>query len=150
MRILIQRCSEAQVTLPDGCSPAIPRGLVVLLGIESRDQPSDADWLTAKLLNLRIFEDEEGRMHHSVQDISGSVLLVSQFTLHAKTKKGNRPSFTRAASPEQAQPLYDYFAERLRATLGERLKTGYFGAYMKISLINDGPVTLLIDSQNRE
>jgi len=150
MRTLIQRCSEAQVSLPDGTAPAISRGLVVLLGIESRDQPSDADWLTAKLLNLRIFEDEEGRMHHSVQDISGSVLLVSQFTLHAKTKKGNRPSFTRAALPQQAQPLYDYFAERLRSTLGERLKTGYFGAYMKVSLINDGPVTLLIDSQNRE
>ena len=150
MRILIQRANEASVSIGGEVRSAIGRGALVLVGIEEPDAKEDADWLCKKLANLRIFPDGEGGMNRSLPDIDGEVLVVSQFTLHASTKKGNRPSYIRAARPEQAIPLYDYFIQALEAELGKPVSTGEFGADMQVSLINDGPVTIWIDSRNRE
>ena len=150
MRIVIQRVTEAQVVINSVTVSAIQKGLVVLLGIEGIDSKTDADYLIQKLSALRIFSDAQGAMNFSVRDIGGSILVVSQFTLFAETKKGNRPSFLRAARPEKAIPLYEYFVEKLRAHSECSIQTGEFGADMKVSLVNDGPVTIIIDSRNKE
>ncbi|MDL2230261.1 D-tyrosyl-tRNA(Tyr) deacylase [Alistipes sp. OttesenSCG-928-L06] len=150
MRILIQRVSEASVTIGGERRSAIGRGVLVLIGIEEADNKEDADWLCAKLAKLRIFDDAQGVMNLSLQDIGGEALVVSQFTLHASTKKGNRPSYIRAARPEQAIPLYEYFVQTLEKEQGKPVATGEFGADMKVALVNDGPVTIWIDSKNRE
>lgn len=150
MRIVIQRVSEASVTLRDtGEKRSIGRGLMVLLGIEETDTQSDLDWLTKKLLDLRIFSDVAGKMNLSLRDIRGELLIVSQFTLHASTKKGNRPSFIRTAKPDIAVDLYRHFIRAVEAE-GIACQTGEFGADMQVALINDGPVTIIIDSKNRE
>ena len=146
MRIVIQRVTEAQVVINSVTVSAIQKGLVVLLGIEDIDSKTDADYLIQKLSALRIFSDAQGAMNFSVRDIGGSILVVSQFTLFADTKKGNRPSFLRAARPEKAIPLYEYFVEKLRTHSECSIQTGEFGADMKVSLVNDGPVTIIIDS----
>lgn len=150
MRILIQRSKTASVVVENQTIGAITHGLVVLVGIEHEDTQEDADWLIGKLINLRIFSDEEGKMNLSIQDVSGQFLVISQFTLHASTKKGNRPSYIRAARPEQAIPLYNYFVEQLNIQSKLPVETGEFGADMQVQLINDGPVTIWIDSKNRE
>lgn len=150
MRIVIQRVSEADVTIAGTVRGSIGKGLLILLGIEHEDTREDADWLIQKVDQLRIFSDEEGKMNLSVHDIAGSFLVISQFTLHASTKKGNRPSYIRAARPEQAVPLYEYLLNKLREVSGLTVETGEFGADMKVHLINDGPVTILMDSKNRE
>ena len=150
MRAVIQRVSEAKVTVAGNVRGAIGRGLLVLLGIENADTPEDLAWLSGKLTRLRLFPDEAGVMNRSVQEVGGEILLVSQFTLHASTKKGNRPSYLRAARPEVAVPLYEAFLRQLAADLGRPIQTGEFGADMQVSLVNDGPVTILIDSKNRE
>ena len=150
MRFVIQRVSEASVTINDMVYSAISKGFLVLVGIEELDTQEDADWLCAKLINLRIFSDEDGKMNVSLLDIKGDVLLVSQFTLFASTKKGNRPSFIKSAKPELAIPLYEYCISQLTNLLQKPIKTGQFGADMKVSLVNDGPVTILIDSKNKE
>jgi len=128
----------------------IGRGLLVLLGIEEADSPEDVEWLSGKIVRLRIFSDAEGQMNRSVQEIAGELLLVSQFTLHASTRKGNRPSFVRAARPETARPLYEAFIQQMGRDLGKEVATGEFGALMQVALINDGPVTLWIDSRQRD
>ena len=150
MRIVVQRVSEASVRIDEKIVGSISQGLMVLVGIETTDVQSDADYLVQKLLNLRIFSDEEGKMNLSIQDVSGELLVVSQFTLHASTKKGNRPSYIRAARPEQAIPLYSYFIEQAQKELQSKIQTGEFGADMKVSLLNDGPVTIIIDSANKD
>jgi D-aminoacyl-tRNA deacylase len=150
MRAVIQRVSEASVTTVDGISGEIGEGLLVLLGIEACDDDSDIEWLCSKIVNLRIFNDDQGIMNHSVLDAGGDILVVSQFTLHASTKKGNRPSYIRAARPETAIPLYENFILRLRNLLGEKVQTGKFGAMMQVSLTNDGPVTIIIDTRDKE
>ena len=150
MRVVIQRVSEASVTIAGDVNAAIGVGLMVLLGIEEADEQEDIEWLVRKIINMRIFPDEEGVMNKSLLDTSGEVLVVSQFTLHASTKKGNRPSYIRAARPEGAIPLYEAFVSALEKQLGSIVKTGEFGADMKVSLINDGPVTIVMDSKNRE
>ena len=150
MRIVVQRVSEASVRIDEKIVGSISQGLMVLVGVETIDSLSDADYLIQKLINLRIFNDEEGKMNLSIQDIGGELLVVSQFTLHASTKKGNRPSYIRAARPEHAIPLYDYFIEQLEVLSHSKIETGKFGADMKVSLTNDGPVTILIDSKSRE
>jgi D-tyrosyl-tRNA(Tyr) deacylase len=150
MRILIQRTTEASVKIEGEIIGSIENGFVVLVGIEHEDETSDADWLIQKLIGLRIFSDENGKMNLSIQEIDGSFLVISQFTLHASTKKGNRPSYIQAAKPEQAIPLYNYFVEELKSKSNLKVETGQFGADMKVSLINDGPVTIWIDSKNRE
>lgn len=150
MRAVIQRVTHASCTVDDQVTGQISAGLMVLLGIEDSDQPEDIEWLAAKIVNLRIFGDEQGLMNKSLTDISGDILLISQFTLFAATKKGNRPGFTRAARPEKAIPLYESMIVRLDALLDKPVQTGIFGADMKISLLNDGPVTLLIDTKNKE
>jgi D-aminoacyl-tRNA deacylase len=150
MKIVIQRSLEASVTIDHQIHGEIEHGLVVLVGIEHADTQEDADWLIGKLLNLRIFNDEEGKMNRSIQDTQGEFLIISQFTLHASTKKGNRPSYIQAARPETAIPLYDYFVEELRKVSQTKVATGIFGADMKVQLINDGPVTIIIDSKNKE
>ena len=150
MRFVIQRVSEASVTINDMVYSAISKGFLVLVGIEELDTQEDADWLCAKLINLRVFSDEDGKMNVSLLDIKGDVLLVSQFTLFASTKKGNRPSFIKSAKPELAIPLYEYCISQLTNLLQKPIKTGQFGADMKVSLVNDGPVTILIDSKNKE
>lgn len=150
MRLVIQRVSEASVKIDGSINGQIEAGLLVLVGIEEADTHEDCDWLIGKLNSLRIFGDEEGKMNLSIQDIMGSFLVISQFTLHASTKKGNRPSYIKAARPDQAIPLYEYFVESLRSTSNLLVETGIFGADMKVSLINDGPVTIWIDSKNRE
>lgn len=150
MRIVVQRVSEASVRVDGNVAGEIGMGLLVFLGIETQDTAEDARWLAEKLTRLRIFPDDNGVMNLSVADAGGDILLVSQFTLHALTKKGNRPSYIRAARPEQAEPLYSEFIELLQSDLKKRVATGIFGADMKVSLINDGPVTILIDSKNRE
>lgn len=147
MRVVIQRVLEAAVKIDGAIVGQIQQGLLVLLGIEHDDNQQDADYLIQKLTQLRIFSDNEGKMNLSVQDISGELLIVSQFTLHAATKKGNRPSYIRAARPEQAIPLYNYFLAELKANFSGNIQTGQFGADMKISLINDGPVTIILDSK---
>jgi len=150
MRIVVQRVSEASVRIDGKIVSSIAQGLMVLLGVETTDSQSDADYLIQKLINLRIFNDEEGKMNLSIQDVGGKLLVVSQFTLHASTKKGNRPSYIRAARPEQAIPLYQYFIEQARIQLNSNVQTGEFGADMKVSLVNDGPVTIIIDSANKD
>lgn len=149
MKIVVQRTKKASVTIDNQVAGSIENGLVVLLGIESIDDKTDADWLIGKLIQLRIFSDEEGKMNHSIKDVNGSFLVISQFTLHASTKKGNRPSYIQAARPEVAIPLHDYFIEQLRISSELIVQTGVFGADMQVELINDGPVTLIIDSRNR-
>lgn len=150
MRFVIQRVSEASVTIDGSMYSSIEQGFLVLVGIEETDSKEDADWLCAKLAGLRVFGDTEGKLNLSIQDINGEVLLVSQFTLFASTKKGNRPSFIRSAKPDIAIPLYEYCIQQLNSLLPKPCKTGVFAADMKISLINDGPVTILIDSKNKE
>ena len=150
MRVVIQRVEKASVEIVSDVYSSINRGLLVLLGIEHYDTSEDIDWLCGKISRLRLFDDEKGVMNLSVCDIAGEVLLVSQFTLHAKTKKGNRPSYIDAAPPEIAIPLYNLFIEKLSNKLKSEVKTGKFGAMMKVQLINDGPVTIIIDSKNRE
>jgi|UniRef100_UPI004049F14C D-aminoacyl-tRNA deacylase len=149
MKIVIQRVSEAAVTINKEQYASIQLGLVVLVGIEQEDEKEDADWLVSKLVQLRIFSDNEGKMNKSILDIAGELLIISQFTLHAATKKGNRPSFIVAARPEKAIPLYDYFIAQANKQLTGKVKTGIFGADMKVSLVNDGPVTIIIDSKNK-
>ncbi len=150
MRVLIQRVSEASVTIDGSVKSAIGPGLLVLLGIENEDESEDINWLCKKIVQLRIFGDEEGKMNRSVQDINGDILVISQFTLHASTKKGNRPSYIKAARPEVAIPLYESFLDQLSIALGKPVGSGTFGADMKVRLLNDGPVTIWIDSRNRE
>lgn len=150
MKALVQRVSEASVTIDGLIHSRISKGLVVLLGIDIKDSNEDADWLCQKLIGLRIFSDENGLMNQSIMDIQGELLLVSQFTLIASYKKGNRPSFIHAARPEQAIPLYQYCIEQLTALLGKPIATGVFGADMQVALVNDGPVTLLLDTHNKE
>lgn len=150
MRLVIQRSKAAQVTINGAVHGQIDAGMVVLVGIEHTDNKTDVDWLVGKLCNLRIFGDEAGKMNLNIRDAAGHFLVVSQFTLHASTKKGNRPSYIQAARPEHAIPLYDYFVEQLHRQSGREVQTGVFGADMQVSLINDGPVTIVIDSKNRE
>ncbi len=150
MRAVIQRVSKASVSIEGKPVSVIGSGLLILLGIEESDTPADAEWLSGKIVRLRIFRDREGRMNLSLADTGGELLVISQFTLHASTKKGNRPSYVRAAKPETAIPLYEAFVEKLEAVSGRPVKTGEFGAYMQVELINDGPVTILIDSRSRE
>lgn len=150
MRVVIQRVSRAEVRIDGVVSGAIDRGLCILVGIEDEDQRDDADWLAAKIAKLRIFNDAEGKMNADLADIEGRVLVVSQFTLHAKTKKGNRPSFIRAARPEHAVPLYEYFVQACQRETGQPVATGEFGASMAVDLVNDGPVTLWIDTKDKE
>lgn len=150
MRVVLQRVAQASVTIGGAEKSRIGQGLLILLGIEQEDGSEDIEWLCKKIAALRIFSDEAGLMNRSVQDIGGEILVVSQFTLHASTKKGNRPSFIRAARPETAIPLYETFVETLGRESGRPVGTGSFGADMKIALLNDGPVTICIDSKNRE
>ena len=150
MRAVIQRVSEASVEINGAVKAAIGGGLLVLLAIEESDNAADIEWLSGKIVRLRIFNDDQGVMNRSVQEIQGEILLVSQFTLFGSTKKGNRPSYSRSARPEIAVPVYEQFIQRLAADLGKPIQTGDFGADMKISLINDGPVTIIIDSRDRE
>ena len=151
MRVVIQRVKNASVRINDIVTSNIRQGLVVLVGIEAVDSMEDVEWLVAKIINQRVFSDIEGKMNISLKSIKGEILVVSQFTLHAKTMKGDRPSFIRAARPEYEVPLYDYFVKCCEDNLGdEKVKTGDFGADMLIELINDGPVTITIDSKNRE
>jgi D-aminoacyl-tRNA deacylase len=150
MRILIQRVSHSDVSIRGKIKSKISKGLLILLGIEAADNQDDIDWLIRKIVNIRLFNDEKGVMNLSVRDIKGELMVVSQFTLHASTRKGNRPSYIRAAKPETAIPLYNMFVGRLEKELGMPVKTGEFGAMMEINLINDGPVTIFIDSKNRE
>lgn len=150
MRAVIQRTAEASVSIDGKIRGSIDRGLVILLGVEDRDGMEDVAWLADKIAGLRIFEDETGKMNLSLLDIKGKILVISQFTLHASTKKGKRPSFIRAASPDQAIPLYEAFMDKLAVITGEPPQRGEFGADMKVSLVNDGPVTIVIDTQARE
>ena len=149
MRIVIQRVSKASVSINDQIKASIKEGLLVLLGIEDADTQEDIDFLTKKIANLRIFNDEKGVMNYSVLEIDGEVLCISQFTLHASTKKGNRPSYIRAAKPDFAIPMYEMFCRELSKILNKPVKTGEFGANMQVELINDGPVTIIIDSKNK-
>jgi len=150
MRAVIQRVSKASVTINNQIHSEINNGLLVLLGIEDADTVEDIEWLSGKIVNLRIFNDENGVMNVSVKDINGDILIVSQFTLHASTKKGNRPSYIRASKPEFAIPMYERFVKQLSNDLDKNIQTGVFGADMKVELLNDGPVTIVIDSKNRE
>lgn len=148
MIVVIQRVSEASVSVDNNSVGAIDLGLMVLLGIETEDDENDADWLVRKLLALRIFDDSQGVMNLSVKDVNGGLLVVSQFTLHGSTRKGNRPSYIRAAKPEKAIPLYQYFLKECELGLGKNVASGTFGADMKVTLTNDGPVTIIMDSKN--
>ncbi|RXG14021.1 D-tyrosyl-tRNA(Tyr) deacylase [Leeuwenhoekiella aestuarii] len=150
MRLVIQRVSEASVTIENVIKGRIGRGFMILLGIETEDTQEDIEWLTSKICGLRVFSDSEGLMNESILDQEGEILLISQFTLHASTKKGNRPSFVKAAKPNVAIPLYEKFVGTLSQKLKKQVKTGVFGADMKVSLVNDGPVTITLDSKNRE
>ena len=150
MRVVIQRVSSARVVADGTETGLIGNGLVVLLGIEDADTDADILWLSSKIVQLRIFPDDQGIMNRSVSDVGGDIILVSQFTLHASTRKGNRPSYIRAARPEVAVPLYESMVRRLEAELGRPVATGRFGADMQVELVNDGPVTIIIDSKNRE
>lgn len=150
MRVVIQRAKNASVTINNEVSGKIEHGLAILVGIEHEDSQSDADWLIGKIINLRIFSDDEGKMNLNIQDIQGQLLIVSQFTLHASTKKGNRPSYIQSARPETAIPLYEYFIEKLKSESNLPVETGIFGADMQVQLINDGPVTIWMDSKKRE
>ena len=150
MKAVIQRVSQASVSINNEIVAQIQKGLLVLIGIEDADKYEDIEWLTAKIANLRIFGDENNVMNLSLKDIDGEVIVVSQFTLHAATKKGNRPSYIKAAKPEIAIPLYESFVKHMETELGKKVQTGQFGADMKVSLNNDGPVTIIIDSKNKE
>jgi D-aminoacyl-tRNA deacylase len=150
MRAVIQRVSEASVSVDGQCVGSIESGLLVLLGVTHEDSEQDADWLASKIAQLRIFSDADGKMNLAIDQIEGSVLLISQFTLFAATKKGNRPSFVEAAAPEKANQLYLYFGHRLEQLLGKPIQRGVFAADMKVTLLNDGPVTLIIDTKNKE
>lgn len=149
MIVVIQRVSESSVKIDGHISGQIGKGLMILLGIEEADGQEDIEWLSKKTVNLRIFPDENGVMNKSVLESGGDILLISQFTLHASTKKGNRPSYIKAAKPDIAIPLYERFIEVLESEMGKPIQTGEFGADMKVSLVNDGPVTIIIDSKNR-
>jgi D-tyrosyl-tRNA(Tyr) deacylase len=149
MLAVLQRVAEASVTIEGNVKGRIGRGLLILLGITHTDGPEDVEWLAKKLVNMRIFGDAEGKMNLALPDVGGDILLISQFTLHASTKKGNRPSFIEAARPETAIPLYEAVIKALEKELGKPIQTGEFGADMKVALLNDGPVTILIDSKNR-
>ena len=150
MRAVIQRVSRASVTIGGELRAEIDQGLLVLLAVEDADTAEDIEWLSGKIVRLRVFNDPQGLMNLSVQEVQGDILLVSQFTLFASTKKGNRPSYSRAARPELAVPIYETFTRRLSQDLGKPVRTGEFGADMKVALVNDGPVTLLIDTKNRD
>jgi D-tyrosyl-tRNA(Tyr) deacylase len=150
MRVTIQRTSQASVTISGKLKSSIGLGLLVLAGFEEADTFEDLEWTAAKLVNLRIFTDKNGLMNLSVKEVAGDIIVVSQFTLHASTRKGNRPSFIRAAKPEAAIPLYEQFVKLVEQKLGKPVGTGEFGADMKVALVNDGPVTIHIDSKNRE
>ena len=150
MRLVIQRVSRASVTINKVVKSMIDKGLLILIGIEEADTEEDIEWLCKKVINLRIFDDEEGVMNRSVKDIDGNILVISQFTLHASTKKGNRPSYIKAAKGEISKPLYEEFCKRLSTEFGKEVGTGEFGADMKVELINDGPVTILMDTKNKE
>ncbi len=150
MRAVIQRVSSASVSIGGTVHGAIERGFMVLLGIEGDDTQEDADWLCAKIAKLRVFADENGLMNNDIITADGNILVVSQFTLHAAYKKGNRPSFIKAARPEQAIPLYEHFTTSLAATIGKKVATGKFGADMQVALLNDGPVTIIMDTKNKE
>lgn len=150
MRAVIQRVSQASVTIHDVIRSSIANGLLVLVGIEDTDTEEDIEWLSNKIVNLRIFNDDNGVMNVSVRENGGDIILVSQFTLHAATKKGNRPSYIRASKPDVAVPLYEKMIARLEQDLGKHIGTGEFGADMKVSLLNDGPVTIIIDTKNKE
>lgn len=149
MRVVIQRVNHASVTVENKVISEIKTGLLILVGIEDADNEEDIEWLSNKITQLRIFDDQDGVMNLSVKDVDGEILAISQFTLHAKTKKGNRPSYQKAAKPEVSVPLYKQFIEQLGKDLGKDIKTGEFGAYMKVALENDGPVTIIIDSKQK-
>ena len=150
MKVVIQRVSSASVTIENQIKGQIQTGLLLLIGIETADSDEDIDWLTKKIAHLRIFPDEASVMNKSVLDIDGEILIVSQFTLHASTKKGNRPSYIKAARPETSIPLYEKFLAQMRIELGKPIQAGIFGADMKVALVNDGPVTILMDTKNKE
>ncbi len=150
MRVVVQRVSKASVTIDSQKVADIGNGLLILVGIENEDNQEDINWLAKKIINLRIFSDENGLMNLSVKDTNGDIIVVSQFTLHASTKKGNRPSYIKSAKPDVAIPLYEKFIQQVENELGKSVQTGKFGADMKVELLNDGPVTILIDSKNKE
>lgn len=150
MKAILQRVSEASVTIEGDKVAAIEAGLLILIGIENADTQEDIDWLSAKIVKLRIFSDEDGLMNRAIEDVNGDIIVVSQFTLHAATKKGNRPSYIRAAKPDIAIPLYESFVKQMEKDLGKKIQTGVFGADMKVALVNDGPVTIIIDTKNKE
>ena len=150
MKSVIQRVASASVTIENQVVAQINQGLLLLVGIEDLDTQEDIDWLASKIVNLRIFADEQNVMNLSVKDIKGEIIVVSQFTLHAATKKGNRPSYIKASKPDIAIPLYEKFVDQLQKEFGQKIQTGRFGAEMKVALVNDGPVTILIDTKNKE
>lgn len=150
MRVVLQRVSEASVSISESIVAKINHGFLVLLGIEQEDSIEDVKWLTGKIAKMRVFSDDAGLMNNSIIDVDGDLILVSQFTLFASTKKGNRPGFTRSAKPDMAIPLYKVFIEQLELDLGKPIQTGEFGADMKVSLVNDGPVTITIDTKHKE
>ncbi len=150
MRAIIQRVKFARITINDNMHSSIATGLCIFLGVENKDNIEDISWLAGKIANLRIFSDAEGKMNLSLQEINGEAMVVSQFTLHASTKKGNRPSWIKAAGPEIAEPLYEQFVLQLQGHLRKNVATGLFGAHMDIELLNDGPVTIIIDTKNKE
>ena len=150
MRVVIQKVTQASVSIENQTVASIDKGLLVLVGIEDGDTNEDIAWLSSKIVNLRVFDDDNGVMNLSVKEVDGEVLIVSQFTLHASTKKGNRPSYIKAARPEVAIPIYKAFIKQVESLLGKRVPTGQFGAMMQVSLCNDGPVTILIDTKNKE
>ena len=150
MKAVIQRVLQSSVTIDQKIVAQIDRGLLVLIGIEDSDTKEDIDWLTSKIANLRIFADEQNVMNLSLKDVQGEMIVVSQFTLHALTKKGNRPSYIKASKPEIAIPLYESFVQHMEIELGKKIQTGQFGADMKVALLNDGPVTIIIDTKNKE
>ncbi|WP_425077678.1 D-aminoacyl-tRNA deacylase [Psychroserpens sp. S379A] len=149
MKVVVQRVSKASVTINSECVAAISEGMLILLGIENEDASDDIKWLSNKIVNLRIFSDDENVMNRSLKDTNGDAIVVSQFTLHASTKKGNRPSYIKAAKPDVAIPLYKAFVKQLESDLGKQVQTGSFGADMKVELLNDGPVTIIFDTKNK-
>jgi D-tyrosyl-tRNA(Tyr) deacylase len=150
MKAVIQRVAQSTVTIEGEIVASIQKGLLILVGIEEADTKEDIEWLSSKIVNLRIFDDDNNVMNLSIKDVNGDVIIVSQFTLHASTKKGNRPSYIKAAKPEIAIPLYNQFIQQIEKDLAKKVQTGQFGADMKVSLLNDGPVTILIDTKNKE
>ena len=150
MRTVVQRVRHASVTIDEQCVASIGQGMLLLVGFEDADEPNDLEWMAQKVANLRIFDDANGVMNRSVKDVDGELLVVSQFTLYASVKKGNRPSYIRAAKPDVAIPLYESFCETMSLQVGREVKTGIFGADMKVSLLNDGPVTIVIDTKHKE